>query len=287
MAMINPTVKLEAGHFYGVPTRSATVAGCKLLECNYSSGVHLPMHSHEHAHLCLVLAGEYVEKVRGKQLERRKYSIVFHPGELPHAEQTSIEGRQFIVDVDPRYLKRCVTYTGPLDQPLDACSGAIVWLAHKLYKEFREMDSVSPLAMEGLLLELFSDFARRNKARSEKTPPRWLLQLDDLLRTRFLERLDFGELAAEVAVSPAYLSRNFRKFRGCTVGDYVRNLRVAWAAQKLNGTAISIADVAVEAGYFDQSHFTRVFKATTGLTPCEFRRNARPKMPPSSQSCRS
>jgi len=232
----------------------------------------LPMHSHEHAHFCLVLDGAYIERIGHQQLERRKYTLVFHPGELPHSEHTSEEGRQFIVDVDPSYLDRCAIYARRLDKPLHAAAGgAIVWLARKLYGEFRCMDSVSPLAMEGMLLELFSELARQTESCTGNTRQKWILQLDDLLRDRFRQPLNLRQLAAEVNVSPAHLSRVFRKFQGCTVGEYVRQLRITWASQKLLDKSVSLAELSTEAGFFDQSHFTRAFKRLTGRTPSEFR----------------
>jgi AraC family transcriptional regulator len=77
--------------------------------------------------------------------------------------------------------------------------------------------------------------------------------------------------AAAGGVHPAHLAREFRVHYRTSVGSYVRGLRLAWAAQRLAGTNDPIADIAVEAGFADQSHFTRAFRSYSGLTPRAFR----------------
>jgi AraC-like DNA-binding protein len=51
------------------------------------------------------------------------------------------------------------------------------------------------------------------------------------------------------------------------VGGYLRGLRLDAAARVLSGTGKPLAEVAADAGFYDQSHFTRAFKARFGMTP--------------------
>ena len=59
------------------------------------------------------------------------------------------------------------------------------------------------------------------------------------------------------------------------VRGYHRGLRLDGAARQLSGTAKPLADVAAGAGFYDQSHFTRAFKARFRMTPGAFRAAAR------------
>lgn len=68
------------------------------------------------------------------------------------------------------------------------------------------------------------------------------------------------------------LARQFRWHYGCTVGTYVRRLRVQYAARQLAATRTPLSDVAIAAGFCDQSHLCRVFRQVTGTSPGEFRR---------------
>jgi AraC-like DNA-binding protein len=79
-------------------------------------------------------------------------------------------------------------------------------------------------------------------------------------------------LAREVGVHPVALARAFRARFGSTPGAYLRQLRLAWSVSELTDGTRSIAEIAVEAGFADQSHFTRVFRRACGETPGAFRR---------------
>ena len=84
-----------------------------------------------------------------------------------------------------------------------------------------------------------------------------------------------SELAAEVGLHPVHVASTFRRHVGCTVGHYLRQRRVTWACQQLAGTDAPLAEIALEAGFADQSHFCRTFKRHVGLTPAAYRRLTR------------
>jgi AraC family transcriptional regulator len=71
------------------------------------------------------------------------------------------------------------------------------------------------------------------------------------------------------------LAREFRACHGMSVGEYGRRVRLSWAATELVSGDRSLAEVAAEAGFADQSHFTRLFKRHVGTTPARYRRDAR------------
>jgi AraC family transcriptional regulator len=79
-----------------------------------------------------------------------------------------------------------------------------------------------------------------------------------------------------VGVHPVTLARGFRRAYGCSVGAYLRRLRVARAAQRLAETDDALAEIALEAGFADQSHFSNLFRRETGVSPSAFRRSVRP-----------
>lgn len=76
-------------------------------------------------------------------------------------------------------------------------------------------------------------------------------------------------LANLAGVSPHYLLRTFRETTGLPPHSYRNQLRVEFGKRLLRG-GVPIARAAVEAGFVDQSHFTRVFKGFTGATPRQY-----------------
>ena len=79
------------------------------------------------------------------------------------------------------------------------------------------------------------------------------------------------EIAKCVGVHPVHLCRAFHDCYGQTIGEFVRELRMRWASQQLALAERSLATVAVEAGFCDQSHFNRTFKRLTGMAPGQYR----------------
>ena len=84
------------------------------------------------------------------------------------------------------------------------------------------------------------------------------------------------ETVAEIeGVHVVHLARVFRRFHGCTAGEYLRRLRIERAIEELRSTDKALADVAGDAGFSDQSHFSRTFKLSTGMTPGQYRKSVR------------
>jgi AraC-like DNA-binding protein len=80
-----------------------------------------------------------------------------------------------------------------------------------------------------------------------------------------------GELAAWMGTTPARLSQRLRRSTGLSAWGFVQKHRIAMAKLLLRNHALTIADISARLGYFDQSHFTKAFRAATGLTPGSFR----------------
>ena len=125
-------------------------------------------------------------------------------------------------------------------------------------------------AKRAAIVEMLVLVARPERV-PERRPPEWLSRVEDLLKNGFQENLTIGEVAAQVSVNPAYLSRVFRQFHHQAIGDYLHDLRVQFACQQLADPDVALSALASASGFADQSHFTRVFKQCTGMTPGAFR----------------
>ena len=270
-------LKLPAGHFLGQTLRVRDLLGFRLTETIYSPGLKLPRHSHELAKYCFVLAGSFSEKVGKREQVRQPLSLNFQPADTTHEEAHDSPGHHFLIEVESHWIDRAREYSAILDRPVDLTGGMAIRLATQLYDEFRHLDGLSPLAIEGVTLELLTETSRRALGSIDFRPPRWLEQVTDMLRARFAENLTLSDLAAVAGVHTVHLARVFRKFHGRTVGDYVRQLRIEYASRQLSTTDVSLVEIALAAGFSDQSHFSRTFKSHTRMLPSEFRAIFRPR----------
>ena len=265
-------LKLKAGQFYGVTSQSLAANGFRFTEKAYASDARLPTHAHELSHFCYVLAGNYREKIAGKFFERAPAALVYYPPDVSHGEEHFTSGRHFLVEVDFQSLDIVRDYGARLSEPVLLDGSSSLWLANRMYKEFSDRDEFSSIALESISTELLIAASRRDKRKAERNPPVWLGRLKDFLRENFSEPPGLNELAKAVDVHPTHLARVFRQFERCTVGDYIREVRIDYARRRLLESNEPLIEIALAAGFADQTHFTRSFKRVTGMTPTEFRR---------------
>ena len=262
--------KLAPGTFYGKQLRRCDIAGFRLTEWEYARTSKAPRHAHENAYLNLVLQGGHVETLARGEFASGPAALVFHPPEEVHSGEISCEEtRIFDIEIAPQRLEY-LRDAGLLPGERAVFEQALpVWLATRLYRELVQMDALSPLAMEGLALELLAELGRRSAPILSSSPSAWLLQARDLLHARFADTLSLEEIARTVGVHPDHLVHAFRRHYRCTVGEYVRRLRIEFACRQILSSDMPLA---VRAGFADQSHFTKTFKRLIHLTPAAFRR---------------
>jgi AraC-like DNA-binding protein len=88
-------------------------------------------------------------------------------------------------------------------------------------------------------------------------------------------RISVAHLARLADVSVSQLQRDFRRLFNITPGEYVLRMRLIMARRRLEESADAVGRIARACGFYDQSHFTRAFKAHVGLTPLAYRRQKR------------
>jgi AraC family transcriptional regulator len=257
---------------------SREIAGFRLVETVYPSGLKMPAHSHDPAFFSFVLGGAYTERC-GKLVRTCVPSLlIFHPPDGSHAVAFhNADVRIFRVEIKPQRLEHVREHcTRLMDSSKDFRGGLAACLALRLYREFQHEDEFSPLVVEGLALELVAE-AARNVARqgSERAKPGWLEQAREILHEQYCDAPTLSRLAEEVGVHPIYLARSFRKHYHCTVGEYVRRLRIETACREIAASGKALSEIATASGFYDQSHFSNAFKRYTGMTPAEFRARVR------------
>jgi AraC family transcriptional regulator len=149
-------------------------------------------------------------------------------------------------------------------------------IARQIAVELRAEDDLRPLAVEGLSLELVAAAMRGlNGANGRPKAPRWLNTVDEFLIENFFQPLRIADIARVVHVHPAHLARVFRTHHGETIGHRLRRLRLDWAMGQLVEGELPLREIASQAGFAHQSHFSRAFKEYTGWPPAQYRERLR------------
>jgi len=239
----------------------------------------LPLHTHERATVAVILNGSFDGLMRHTSHPCPASTLITEPSGEPHGNRFEGAGADVLtVQPDPGRLDLLEPLTGVLGEVNHMRDPGVASVARRAAGELRMPDTVAPFAIEGLVLELLALAARLRRTDAigaERRSPRWLSQARALLHDQYREQLRLAEVADAVGVHPVHLARVFRLRYGTPVGAYVRGLRLSWAAGRLTDSQDAIAQIAQEAGFFDQSHFTRTFRQHFDLTPQAYRRAAR------------
>jgi len=241
-------------------------------EVRYAPDHWVPSHSHQEAYLVLCLQGNIEEFSNRQKLFIGPAMLSFLPIGAPHACRFTESVRTFQMVLNASWLERFRQVAPLTEEPAIYQNGLPSWIAARIYREFQQRDNLSSLVMQGMLLELLAEMSRHAVGPDETDCPHWLRQAKDYLHAHFTESISLEALASAVGVHPSHLMRSFRRHCRCTVGDYIRRLRVEYASHLLATSDASPTQIAMEVGFADQSHFNRTFKGFTSMTPIEFQK---------------
>jgi AraC family transcriptional regulator len=197
--------------------------------------------------------------------------VSFQPEGHEHSYRCSAAAsRALTIEFEPAWTARLREDGIELQHAINVRSPLFQWFLARLYREFSLPEAGSALVIESLALELAIEISRQQLPRSDQRPL-WLPRVIEFLHEHFVDSPSLEEIARRAGVHPVHLARTFRRHYRCTVGEYLRQLRVTFACQQLTQSSRPLIEIALAAGFSDQSQFSRTFKRAMGLTPAAFR----------------
>jgi AraC family transcriptional regulator len=254
------------------PVKTFRAGAFILKERIHSPALNLPLHYHESSMLSFTSSGYCAERNGGRTQEYGPFDLQVALAGQVHSIRYGREGARTL-NIEIESARSEMSQALAAASRLSGCSKdpRLARLAIQVYREFQNLDSFSELAIEGLVLEALARAARCSATRFKGQPPAWLGRVRDLLHTRFNESLRLGNLADAVGTHPVYLARAFHRHYHCTIGEYIRRLRIEFATRELTKTDSPLVDIGLAAGFCAQSHFSSTFKRYTGLSPAQYR----------------
>jgi AraC family transcriptional regulator len=265
---------LKSAAFSGRELGRREFVGFAVFESLYRPNQKIPEHSHEQTYISIVLRGSYTEECGSTAWECATGQTILHVAGECHSDRFHRNGGQVLnLEIFPSFLARlCECGSVSTGSRTLLRSVYAMQLGLRLHKEVSDCDPWSALTIEGLTMELLAEVFRQRASRLKSQGRDWLGKVTEILHAKFPEPVMLSELAADVNVHPVHLARAFRKRYLCSVGDYLRKLRIDAACRALLNSDTPIADIALRSGFSDQSHLCRTLKQYTGMSPRHFRR---------------
>jgi len=132
-----------------------------------------------------------------------------------------------------------------------------------------------PLQQEEIFFQCMHELLQRTGSTSEKDilsdkKDTRIKVLIDYIRTHFKKDISLTQMAELVHLNPFHLTRIFKKITGLSPYEYLLVIRTEYARQLLR-KGFKVQDAALKAGFYDASHFNRLFCKTAGASPKFFR----------------
>lgn len=224
---------------------------------HYPGAGHQPLHSHDHLQVSFVLAGHLVEELEG----REHFACAGARGHKPPgARHRDSWGEQGVLIFTLRQWDTKEQWEPGWtagDRP-----GSVAPLVRMFAQES------APGRREEAAADLLAATLPFDTPRGD--PPAWLERARASIHDA-PELLHIAEAANEGGVNVTHLSRMFRRFYGMPPSIYRRRVLLGRAACALGRSQLPLAQVAVEAGFYDQAHLSRVMQTEIGLTPARAR----------------
>ena len=264
----------QASRYLGTITASRKLPNFHLVESKYQAGQELKSHAHERAYISIVLRGSYSERCGTSNVSCDVGHVILHAEGEVHSNYFFEDGYCMNLEILPHFADQLCQYGIKSGTRISMASRRNLRLGFSLQAEASQSDSASELAIEGMAMELLAQLIRNRAAETTPRKEYWLDRANEMIHDRYRESITLKELADYSQVHPVHLARTFRKHHGCSVGDYIRRLRVAGASQEIASTGLSIAEIASRYGFSDQSHLCRTMKDYTGKSPSQLRSDA-------------
>jgi AraC family transcriptional regulator len=246
-------------------------SGLHAFEAQYEPRASLSEHEHSEPFFTYVLRGSYAEYASGTRRTCSAGDVIIHPPGDTHSNAVGRDGTASLnVQINPDLWDYLTSSAEVRSITGHVLSDDIQWAAIAVWREFHRDDDVSTLALTEAVA-LFCASLVDIRQRSCLPISRRLDSAAELLGDFRTRVPTLSEIACQVGVHPMHLAKLFRRRYRCSLGEFVRRRRVAWACNELANRDRTISSIAVEAGFADHAHFTRTFRRITGCTPAWWR----------------
>lgn len=225
-------------------------------------------HTHDEAHVLVLHAGAYASSAEGMPEVCAEPAVLLNPPGTRHRDCfESLEGARFLtLSIDTGSWRR---FDEVATAPTRArrLSPHALLSGYRIWRELFDWDDASPLVIEAEVVGALLPCAHRDARLHDAHEPVWLRRARERLRDAPGSVPDIASLAREADLHPVYFARVFRRVHGCSPGEYLRRCRVDAAIAGLCGGAAPLAEIALQAGFADQSHMSHALRDAVGLSP--------------------
>lgn len=258
--------QLKKGEFYGTNYQKSIFDNIIITDTEYTHSK-VDWHYHENPYFTYLLQGKLFESNKKESYYLEPGSLLFHNWQDAHYNiKPPVFARGFHIELNENWFLNYDIQTTDFEGSMNLKNPLTKNLMNKVFIESKMNDHYSNLVIESLMIELFSTI-KETKTISAKKPD-WVHKLQELLLE---EQIDYSlnNLSSILGIHPIHLSREFSRYFGTSLGNYIRLIKVNKAFCLIASNKISMTEICYQCGFYDQSHFISSFKKIYNRTPAK------------------
>jgi AraC family transcriptional regulator len=256
--------KLKKGEYFGNHYQKSVFDDLIITDTEYTHPK-VDWHYHQNAYFTFLLQGQLFEANKKESYHLEQGSLLFHNWQDAHYNiKPPVYTRGFHVELNETWFKRFDIPQMNFEGSMKLKNPMAKSLMGRIFVESKANDRYMGLGINSLLIELFGQISQTQKISTKK--PDWANKLHEML---WEEQSDYSlnTLSTALGIHPVHLSREFSRYFGTSLGNYIRLLKLNKAFSLMASNKYSLTEICFQCGFYDQSHFISSFKRVYHTTP--------------------
>jgi AraC-like DNA-binding protein len=256
--------QLRQGEYFGKHYQKSVMENIIITDTEYTH-TKVDWHYHQNPYFTFLLQGQLFEANKKESYHLGQGGLLFHNWQDAHYNiKPPVYTRGFHLELSEDWFKNYDIPQMNFEGSRQLRNPITKSLMAKIFIESKANDHYRNLSIDALLIELFSSIGKTQKISNKK--PDWVFKLQEIL---WEEPTDYSlqDLAVILSIHPVHLSREFGKYFGTSLGNYIRLVKVNKAFCMITSQKFSLTQIGYQCGFYDQSHFISSFKQVFGAAP--------------------
>ena len=264
-------VTLASGRFFGEQfhTVQSDSFVCAEGEATGSEEA-IPRHTHAGSHFILVLRGTYITEARNQDRWYGPGTLIYNPIGTTHRDRFHSGCGRFLTITPSVAIAHLLDARIPVSLVIHEPEPITAAIRIRM-RMWGEHGCLLPESIEGRCLDLAQTISGPFETENRHVPS-WLIAARQMLGDSYANEITVRSVAASLRVHPVHLARAFRRHFHISPSEYLSRCRISRARELLLVSKLSLSEIAIEAGFSEQSHFTNAFRRETAMTPAAYRR---------------
>ena len=257
-------MSIKPNKYFGITEKTLKTESFNVSVTNHSTNSEIALHSHSKPYLCLLASGTYKERSNVTDIITGG-EVIYRTSNYDHSNSFTDKGG-VCLNIEINNPEQFI-HLNELQLPnkVSKQKGSV-----ELYKLLYGLKNELP--NDVLNIYCYESMISSINIFNEKGDILWVKKVKELINDNPLETISLNKLSLEFSLHPNYIVRKFKEVTGYKLSDYLSKIRLEHSIKQLIKNEKSITNIALESGFYDQSHFNRNFKKHLETTPSHFKK---------------